>query len=151
MDPNRSKYSDYDSRPIKPLDPNKLKNQLSEYTELTDEELQLLKQRTVQRGRAKTVEPAPKQTRPTGHAPKSPMVRQLSFNSNRSMHSLIGASKKVGHSNAQINSRVIEMKRSKTEEALPQKCVIASFFFNSVTKYITEYFYFTKLHFQLKQ
>jgi hypothetical protein len=32
-----------------------------------------------------------------------------------------------------------------------QRCVIAYFFLNSITKYITEYFNFTQLHYQLNQ
>jgi len=32
-----------------------------------------------------------------------------------------------------------------------QTCVIAYFFFNSITKYINEYFEFTQLHYQLNQ
>lgn len=40
---NKSKYVDYDNRPIKPLDPNKLNKELSQYTELSKEELELLR------------------------------------------------------------------------------------------------------------
>lgn len=125
-DLNRSKYSDYDSRPIKPLDPNKLKNQLSEYTELTEEEMLQLKQRSqAKRIRAKTVDAhAPK---PSGHSShripigtssnKSPMVRQLSFNSNRSMASIV----KKQATTTPISSRMVDMKRSKTEEVLSRQ------------------------------
>ena len=55
---NTSKYTDYESRPIKPLDQNKLNKQLSEYPELTKEELDIIKERTAKRIRAKTSEAA---------------------------------------------------------------------------------------------
>lgn len=40
-----NKYIDYDNRPIKPLDQSLLKKQLMEYTELSTEELDKIKQK----------------------------------------------------------------------------------------------------------
>ena len=40
---NKSRYEDYDSRPIKPLDKNVLNKQLSEFTEVPLEEMEKLK------------------------------------------------------------------------------------------------------------
>lgn len=42
---NKTRYDDYDSRPIKPLDKNLFDKQLSEYTEISNEELEELKHR----------------------------------------------------------------------------------------------------------
>lgn len=71
---NRSKYNDYDSRPIKPLDMNKLNKQLSEYNELSIEELQELKARTARHIRSKTTESSVKQHQLQKPAQKSNMV-----------------------------------------------------------------------------
>lgn len=116
---NKSKYNDYDSRPIKPLDPNKLNKQLSEYTELTNEELEQLKTRTAQRVRAKTVgaNVKVKDTRKTIN--KSSMVRQLSFNSNKSV-SQISAKKTV------LSPATKLIKNSKTESELNKPKLISN-------------------------
>ena len=42
---NKSRYEDYDNRPIKPLDTNLFEKQLSEYTEMSTEEMELLKKK----------------------------------------------------------------------------------------------------------
>ena len=40
---NKTRYDEYDRRPIKPLDKNLFEKQLSEYTEISNEELEELK------------------------------------------------------------------------------------------------------------
>ena len=40
---NRSKYEEYDSRPIKPLDPNMLNKQLEQYAEMSKEEMDIFR------------------------------------------------------------------------------------------------------------
>ncbi len=42
---HNSRYEDYDSRPIKPLDTNLLQKQLEQYTELTQEELEEIRKK----------------------------------------------------------------------------------------------------------
>ena len=42
---NKQKYVDYDNRPIKPLDQNVLNEKLSEYTEMSKEELESLRKK----------------------------------------------------------------------------------------------------------
>jgi hypothetical protein len=44
---NKPKYVDYDNRPIKPLDQNVLNEKLSEYTEMSKEELESLRKKYV--------------------------------------------------------------------------------------------------------
>jgi hypothetical protein len=40
---NTKVYEDYDNRPIKPLDPNLLNQQLSEYSEISNDELEQMR------------------------------------------------------------------------------------------------------------
>ncbi len=40
---NAKVYEDYDNRPIKPLDPNLLNQQLSEYSEISNDELEQMR------------------------------------------------------------------------------------------------------------
>lgn len=86
--------------------------------------LQLKQRSQARRIRAKTVDAhAPK---PNGHSShripigtssnKSPVARQLSFNSNRSMASIV--KKQATTATTPISSRLVDMKRSKTEEVL---------------------------------
>ena len=42
---NKPKYVDYDNRPIKPLDQNVLNEKLSEYTEMSKEEMENLRKK----------------------------------------------------------------------------------------------------------
>lgn len=42
---NQNAYVDYENRPIKPLDPNMFYKQLSEFSELSSEELEKMKER----------------------------------------------------------------------------------------------------------
>ncbi len=44
---NESRYVDYDNRPIKPLDTNLLNKQLTEYPEMSPEEMEKMKERYV--------------------------------------------------------------------------------------------------------
>ena len=44
---NRSKYEEYDSRPIKPLDANIFNKQLEQYAEMSKDELERLKNRLI--------------------------------------------------------------------------------------------------------
>lgn len=81
---NKSRYEEYDSKPIKPLDPKLLNKKLSEYPELSLQEIEELKRKTSQRTRAKTSEQTTKTvTQPQKLNGKMPM-RQLSFNSSNS-------------------------------------------------------------------
>ncbi len=43
---HNSRYEDYDSRPIKPLDTNLLQKQLEQYTELTQDELEEIRKKS---------------------------------------------------------------------------------------------------------
>lgn len=74
---NKSRYDEYDSRPIKPLDPKLLNQKLSEYSELSNEELEELKKRTAQRIRSKTADQLNLKNQKIIKTP----ARQLSFNS----------------------------------------------------------------------
>ncbi len=95
MDQSLSKYIDYDNRPIQPLDQQKLNEKLTMYPEMSHEELEELKTRTVQHIRSKTSEPIKNSRQslrnqyPTRIINKSPMTRQLSFNSNQNMSNYI--------------------------------------------------------------
>lgn len=51
----KSKYMDYDNRPIKPLDTNAFYKQISEFSEVSGEELEEMRQKVV-RNRAKTTD-----------------------------------------------------------------------------------------------
>lgn len=125
-DLNRSKYSDYDSRPIKPLDPNKLNKQLTEYPEMSQQELEELKTRTAQHIRSKTTDPISNSKLTPSHSHvqrtvnKSPMVRQLSFNSNRANNNSV---LQVPKKNTLISNNPTNKlnKRSKTENELQIK------------------------------
>lgn len=81
-DGNKTRYDEYDSRPIKPLDKNVLDKQLSEYNEISSEELEQLKKRTIQHIRAKTAEAAIKLPQQKNFT-RTPPAKKLSFNLNQ--------------------------------------------------------------------
>jgi len=107
---NKSRYEEYDSKPIKPLDPKLFNKKLSEYPELSLQEIEEIKRKTAQRTRAKTTE-QPKVMQQKLHG-KIPM-RQLSFNSSNS-------SPKINQSprpSAAITAEPVKIrKRSKTQD-----------------------------------
>jgi hypothetical protein len=109
---NKSRYEEYDMKPIKPLDPKFLNKKLSEYPELSLQEIEELKRKTAQRTRAKTTEqPKVLQQKPHGKMP----ARQLSFNSSNSNSKINQSPKPSATSNS--NAMPIKIrKRSKTQD-----------------------------------
>ena len=95
---NRTRYDEYDSRPIKPLDPNKLNKQLLEYNEVSSDELAQLKTRTIQHIRSKPPGQSPLQ-KPLA---KNTMTRQLSFNSSQNN---LSPKKPIPESNSKLSRR----------------------------------------------
>jgi len=130
MNHSPAKYKDYDNRPIQPLDRKKLNEKLTEYPEMSPEELEELKARTAQHIRSKTSDPATshrqslRNQQPNNairNVNRSPMTRQLSFNSNRSIASHIPkkpAATTTTANNPTKPSFSYLTKRSKTENEL---------------------------------
>lgn len=122
---NKSKYEDYDSRPIKPLDKTVFNKQLSEFAEVSSEELEQLKQRTMQHIRSKTAETGTKLPVQRNFA-KTPPTKKLVFNSMASSVTNQSINTPTNQSKSQINSRVRrrtvdELKTNKTSTPPPNK------------------------------
>ena len=109
---NKSRYEEYDSKPIKPLDPKFLNIKLSEYPELRLQEIDELKLKSARNTLAKTTE-QPKILQPK-QVHKMP-VRQLSFNSSNSNAKLNQGTKPAANASA---SPIKIRKRSKTHDDL---------------------------------
>ena len=110
---NKSRYDEYDSKPIKPLDPKMLNKKLSEYPELSEQEIEELKRKSALHVRAKTIDqPKILQQKTVSKMPQ----RQLSFNAANSNVKIIHQSPRPAST---VTSAAVKIrKRSRTQDDL---------------------------------
>jgi hypothetical protein len=122
---NKSRYDEYDSKPIKPLDPHLLNRKLEEYPEMSKEEIEeeIKRKNLLYHVRAKTIDqhhnPQPNKSNNLKSNDKMPL-RQLSFNGSNSNHKInqLSGAKSGLNINNKVNTTPVKLrKRSRTQDA----------------------------------